>query len=71
MQAIQGDIAGAGGESVVRQWELASISRSGFYHRPSGETALNLESMRLIDAPFLETPWYGSRQMARHLWRAG
>jgi hypothetical protein len=27
--------------------------------------------MRLIDAQFLETPWYGSRQMARHLHRLG
>jgi len=57
--------------SVVRQCELVSISRSGFYHRPVGETALNLELMRLIDAQFLETPWYGSRQMARHLRREG
>lgn len=56
---------------VVRQCELVSISRSGFYHRPRGETPLNLELMRLIDAQFLETPWYGSRQMARHLRREG
>jgi putative transposase len=27
--------------------------------------------MRLIDAQFLETPWAGSRRMARHLRRAG
>ena len=27
--------------------------------------------MKLIDAQFLETPWYGSRQMARHLRRQG
>ena len=27
--------------------------------------------MRLIDEQFLETPWYGSRQMARHLRRNG
>jgi putative transposase len=39
--------------------------------RPKGETPLNLELMRLIDAQFLETPWYGSRQMARHLRREG
>jgi putative transposase len=57
--------------SVVRQCELVSISRSGFYHRPAGETALNLELMRLIDAQFLEAPWYGARQMARHLRREG
>jgi putative transposase len=57
--------------SVVRQCELVSISRSGFYHRPAGETVLNLELMRLIDAQFLEAPWYGARQMARHLRREG
>ena len=56
---------------VVRQCALVSISRSGFYYRPQGETPPNLELMRLIDAQFLETPWYGSRQMARHLRREG
>jgi putative transposase len=59
------------GLSVVRQCELVSISRSGFYRQPAGETSLNLELMRLIDAQFLETPWYGSRQMVRHLRREG
>ena len=57
--------------SVARQCELVSISRSGFYHKPAGETPLNLTLMRLIDVQFLETPWYGSRQMARHLRREG
>ena len=57
--------------SIVRQCELVSISRSGFYYRPAGETPLNLTLMRLIDAQFLEAPWYGSRQMARHLRREG
>lgn len=57
--------------SVVRQCELVSISRSSFYYQPVGETAENLALMRLIDAQFLETPWYGSRQMARHLRRDG
>jgi putative transposase len=57
--------------SIVRQCELVLISRSGFYYRPAGETPLNLVLMRLIDAQFLETPWYGSRQMARHLRREG
>ncbi len=59
------------GLSVVRQCELVSISRSGFYRQPAGETPLTLELMRLIDAQFLETPWYGSRQMMRHLRREG
>jgi putative transposase len=57
--------------SVVRQCELVSINRSGFYYRSAAETPLNLELMRLIDAQFLETPWYGARQMARHLRREG
>ena len=57
--------------SIVRQCELVSISRSSFYYQPVGETAENLALMRLIDAQFLETPWYGSRQMARHLRRDG
>jgi putative transposase len=57
--------------SVVRQCELVSISRSGFYYQPAGETPLNLMLMRLIDEQFLQTPWYGSRQMARHLKREG
>jgi putative transposase len=57
--------------SVVRQCELVSISRSGFYYQPTGETPLNLMLMRLIDVQFLQTPWYGSRQMARHLRREG
>ena len=51
--------------SVTRQCKLVSISRSGFYYQPTGETPLNLTLMRLIDEQFLETPWYGSRQMAR------
>ena len=58
--------------SVVRRCELVSISRSGgFYYQPASETPLNLALMRLIDAQFLEAPWYGSRQMARHLRREG
>jgi putative transposase len=57
--------------SIARQCELVSISRSGFYHRPAGEAPLNLKLMRLIDAQFLETPWYGSRQMVRHLRHEG
>ena len=56
---------------VVRQYELVSISRSSFYREPTPESAENLVLMRLIDEQFLEAPWYGSRQMARHLRRQG
>jgi len=37
----------------------------------SDENPLNLALMRLIDEQFLQTPRYGSRQMARHLRRLG
>jgi putative transposase len=57
--------------SIARQCELISISRSSFYYAPAGETPLNLALMRLIDEQFLETPFYGARQMARHLRRQG
>ncbi len=59
------------GLSIVRQCELVSVSRSSFYREPMPESAENLVLMRLIDEQFLETPWYGSRQMARHLRREG
>ena len=55
----------------MRQCQLISISRSAYYGPVKGESPLNLELMRLIDAQFLETPWCGSRQMARHLRRLG
>ena len=57
--------------SIVRQCELVSISRSSFYFEGKGESPLNLTLMRLIDEQFLQTPFYGSRQMARWLRRQG
>ena len=57
--------------SIVRQCDLANISRSSFYYESKGETPLNLALMRLTDEQFMETPYYGSRQMARYLRRQG
>jgi putative transposase len=57
--------------SIARQCQLVSISRSGFYYQPSGESELNLMLMRLIDEQHMRTPYYGARQMARHLRREG
>jgi len=57
--------------SARRQCRLLSLSRSTLYYTPVGESAENLALMRLIDEQFLETPWYGSRQMARWLQRQG
>ncbi|XKH33925.1 IS3 family transposase [Azospirillum doebereinerae] len=57
--------------TIRRQCELISISRSSYHEVAKGEPAANLALMRLIDEQFLETPWYGSRQMTRHLRRHG
>ena len=57
--------------SISRQCRLLSIARSSYYRAPAGESEANLALMRQIDTQFLETPWYGSRQMARHLRRQG
>ena len=57
--------------SIVRQCRLASIGRSSFYHVPRGESAANLRLMAEIDRQFLETPFYGARQMTWHLRAAG
>ncbi|MCP4606744.1 MAG: IS3 family transposase [Proteobacteria bacterium] len=57
--------------SIVRQCALLSISRSTCYYRAKGENPLNLKLGRVIDEQFMETPWYGTRQMSRHLRREG
>ena len=57
--------------SVRRQCVLLTLVRSNLYYDPKGESAENLWFMDIIDKQFLETPWYGSRQMARHMERQG
>lgn len=57
--------------SQRRQCTLLQLSRSTLYYQPKGESAENLRFMEIIDKQFLETPWYGSRQMARHMKRKG
>ncbi len=57
--------------SISTQCRLLSISRSSYYYAPVPETEETLALMRLIDAAFLDMPWYGSRQMVRHLRRDG
>lgn len=57
--------------TVGSQCRLLSISRSSFYYSPQGETALNLALMLLTDQQFLETPFYGVRQMTWHLQNEG
>lgn len=57
--------------SLVRQCQILGISRSAVYYKPIGESAANLLLMRLIDEQFLETPFFGARQMSKHLRRLG
>lgn len=56
---------------IPRQCALIGISRSAWYGPDRTESPLNLALMKLIDAQFMETPFYGSRQMARHLRNQG
>ncbi len=51
--------------SIRKQCNLLPLSRSRLYHQPVGESAGILRIMEIIGTHFLETPWYGSRQMAR------
>ncbi len=37
------------------------------YYEPKGASAADLRLMALIDNQFLDTLWYRSRQMARHM----
>lgn len=53
--------------SVTRQCRILSVSRSSLYYKRKGESAYNLELMTLIDKQFLDTPFYGVRQMTWHL----
>ncbi len=57
--------------SISAQCRLLSISRSSYYYAPVPETGETLALMQAIDTSFLDMPWYGSRQMARHLRRIG
>lgn len=57
--------------SQRRQCALLRLTRSSLYYQPVGESAENLKFMAIIDKQFLETPWYGSRQMARFMKRQG
>ena len=53
--------------SIARQCRIVSISRSSYYHAPRGESPENLALVALVDHQFLETPFYGARQMTWHL----
>ena len=57
--------------SVTRQCQLVGLNRSTLYYRPVDESAATVALMRRIDELYLKYPFYGSRQMMRHLARDG
>jgi putative transposase len=52
--------------SLRHRCELLSVSRSTLYYEPIGESALNLQLMRLMDEHYLEHSYKGTRRM--HVW---
>jgi putative transposase len=57
---------------IARQFLLLGIGRSTFCHGAACESALiNLKLIRLIYEQFLETPFFGARQMVRWLRPSG
>lgn len=49
--------------SIVRQCQLIGLSRSSYYYENRGESAENLEIMRLIDQHYHYHPWKGVPMM--------
>ena len=57
--------------SIRRQCQLLGLSRATYYYTPAQESAENLALMRLIDAQYLKTPFYGYPRMTAYLRDAG
>lgn len=57
--------------SLVRQCQLLGISRASLYYQPKPADEEELALLKLIDAQYLETPFYGSRKMREHLSQLG
>lgn len=57
--------------SLRRQCELIGLPRASYYYTPVGESELNLTLMRLIDAQYLKTPFYGWPRILSSLRRSG
>ena len=55
--------------SLSAQCEMLGLSRSSLYYKPKGESTETLSLMRRIDELYMMYPFYGSRQIVRHLHR--
>lgn len=69
-----GQITVSSGPERRRLWndeERLEILNEAFVPGALPETDATLALMEVIDATFLDCPWYGSRKMTRHLKRIG
>ena len=57
--------------SIARQCALVGLPRSSFYYAAEGESAENLQVMRLLDEQYTQTPFYGVRRMTVWLRQQG
>ncbi|TWT34790.1 IS3 family transposase [Blastopirellula retiformator] len=57
--------------SVRRQCQLLGVQRSQLYYEPVPETAENLDLMQRINKQYLQTPFWGSRNMTTFLHQQG
>lgn len=57
--------------SIRRQCQLLGLNRATYYYTPAQESSENLALMRLIDAQYLQTPFYGYPRMTAYLRQQG
>jgi putative transposase len=57
--------------SIRRQCALLGLARSTLYDQPLGDSAENLQLMRLLDEQYTATPFYGIRRMTAWLRHQG
>ena len=52
---------------ILRQCDLADLSRSSFYYQPRRDDNYNEKLMRLLDEEYIRHPFYGIDQMTNYL----
>jgi putative transposase len=57
--------------SISTQCQLLTLTRSGFYYIPTGESEENLAIMRQLDEQYFSTPFYGVLRLTALLILAG
>ena len=59
------------GSSVLARCQALGLLRSSFYYQPCGESAYNLELMRLLDEEFTDHNFKGMLGLRDHLRQPG